>query len=120
MGDPDSRPGDGADRTPGFADLVASVILLGVAIVLGLTGAMATWLVAESLAPACTFERVIGAAEPITSVAIIACATFAVTQRRRLRVTGSPAAAIAVGGVIVASGIAGWIAYVGAPTMCGV
>jgi hypothetical protein len=113
-------------RTGGAADLAASVLLLGVAVVLGFVGAMVIWGEAgvltagsRSSGPAmCGFEQVVVVAALFVSMVIVGCSAVAMAQRRRRCFSAAPAAATAVGGVVLALVIAGWVAYVGAPTMC--
>jgi hypothetical protein len=79
MGGCGSRGVDAAGRAASAVDLVASVLLLGVALALGLVGAMGIWMEAgllmDSSGPSapgmCTFERVVVAAVPTFSLIIV-------------------------------------------------
>lgn len=121
-----SRPVAEAGRATGTADLTASVLLLGVALLLGLVGGTAIWLEAglltttsgPSVPPMCAFELEIVVAVPVLSLAIVVGATATVAYRRRRDLPASPAAAIGVGSVALVCVIAVWIAYVGASMMC--
>ncbi len=107
MGGSGSRTADETGRASGTADLTASVLLLGVALVLGLVGARAIWSEAGALTDSsrplvpgmCAFEQMVVVAGTVLSLAIFVCATITVARRRRRHLTASPAAAIAVGGV---------------------
>lgn len=126
MGRSRSRPVAEARRATGTADLTASVLLLSVALLLGPVGGTAIWIEAglltttsgPSVPAMCAFELLIVLAVPVLSMAIVAGATATVAYRRRRRLPGSPAAAIAVGSVALVCVIAVRIAYAGASLMC--
>lgn len=120
------RPVEEAGRTAGSADLIASLLLLGVTFLLGLVGATAIWFEAgsftESSGPSvpamCAFEQVVVVAVPAVSLVIFVCGTVSVADRRLRHLSASPSAAIAVASVALTCVLAGWIAYAGAATMC--
>ncbi|GAB3398042.1 hypothetical protein GCM10027568_34540 [Humibacter soli] len=124
----ESDPGRVGDvrPAPGAADLIASVLLLGVAVVLGLAGAEVIWVVAGQLTASsgpgvptmCTFEQAVVAAALAASLVLVACATVTVAYRRHHHLLASPAAAMGLGAVIVVCAIASRVAYVGAATVC--
>ena len=113
---------DGVGTATKAADLAASVLLLFVAFALGIVGSLLVWLEADALTDSseprllamCAFEQGIIATDPVISLVVVLVATATVIYRRRQRLTTSPAAAIAVGSIIVVSAFAGWIAYTAA------
>lgn len=93
-----ARPFEKAGRVSGAADLTASVLLLGVALVLGVAGARVIWGEAgmltdrgsASTSGICTFESVVVVVALAVSMAIFVCATVAVALRSRRHVIASP------------------------------